>query len=78
MKDSLNIVIAGATGYIGLELIKILTPCFLKPLMIFSKIVTPLILANVFIPPPNLLDKPPARSKIKILFFLVLNSMFPR
>ena len=25
MKDSLNIVIAGATGYIGLELIKILS-----------------------------------------------------
>ena len=25
MKDSLNIAIAGATGYIGLELIKILT-----------------------------------------------------
>ena len=25
MKDSLNIVVAGATGYIGLELIKILS-----------------------------------------------------
>ena len=25
MKDSLNIVIAGATGYIGLQLVKILT-----------------------------------------------------
>ena len=25
MKDSLNIVIAGATGYVGLELVKILS-----------------------------------------------------
>ena len=38
MKDSLNIAIAGATGYIGLELIKILSKHpFIYSLDIFLK-----------------------------------------